>query len=247
MTHEAYIRHVAGSSNVVLFIHGFLGSPRHFDTFVEEVPETYAVYNILLRGHGGSVRDFANASMEMWKNQVDGVVKELVGRYQNIIIVAHSMGTFFAMDAAIKYPDRVAALFLLGMPLEISVQPTAAVNTLKSFFNLHSEQDTVGKAYREAHSVMLNKRVWEYIGWIPRYLELFAESKKSRSTILEVNTPCYIFQSAKDELVSMKSMDYIPDKPNMHVRVLQNSAHFIYSDEDFSHMKSVFRRILEQN
>lgn len=239
MAHKTYIRHVEGADTVVLCIHGFLGSPEHFERFIRSAPENVAVYNILLNGHGGSVRDFAKASMEGWKTQVDGVVKELAARYKNIIMIAHSMGTFFAMDAAVGYPDAVKALFLLQTPLKIGVKPTAAINTFKTLFDLF-EDDEVGRAYKNAHSVKLNMRLWEYIGWIPRYLELFAEAKRGRSTILELDKPCYVFQSAKDELVSMRSVRFVPDKQNIHVSVLKNSAHFLYSEEDFSHMLDRF-------
>lgn len=242
MAHKTYIRHIDGADTVVLFIHGFLGSTEHFERFISLVPEGISVYNILLDGHGGSVREFASASMTGWQNQVSSVVDELSGRYNNIIIMAHSMGTFFAMDEAIRYPDKVRTVILLQTPLKIGVKPAAAINTFKSFFNFSSD-DEVSRAYRNAHSVKLNMRIWEYIGWVPRYLELFRESKRSRSTILKLDTPCVIFQSAKDELVSMKSVKFIPKKQNIKLNILNTSAHFIYSDEDFTLMSDGFSKL----
>lgn len=243
MAHKTYIRHTDGDT-AVLFIHGFLGSPEHFEKFIPWVPDDCAVYNILLKGHGGSVRDFADASMQEWKNQVDGVIGELAQKYKSIIIAAHSMGTFFAMDAAVKYPDKIKVLFLLGIPLKIAVKPEAVSNTFKSFFNLISEDDA-GRAYKKSHSIRLTKRLWEYIGWLPRYRELFAESKRGRETILKVEVPCCIFQSANDELVSMESVKFIPEKPNISLFILQNSAHFIYSDGDFAQIKSEFGKLFD--
>ena len=66
MKHTPYIRHT-NSQKVVLCIHGFLGSPRHFDMFIPYIPEDIAVYNLLLPGHGGNVRAFGRASMKEWK------------------------------------------------------------------------------------------------------------------------------------------------------------------------------------
>ena len=107
MAHEAYIRDVSGAESVVLFIHGFLGSPEHFERFIALVPENISIYNILLKGHGGSVVDFGNASMQEWKRQISDIVDMLSKNYKKIYIAAHSMGTFFAMDAAIKYPYKI--------------------------------------------------------------------------------------------------------------------------------------------
>lgn len=246
MAHETYIKDVSDADSVVLFIHGFLGSPEHFERFISLIPENISIYNILLKGHGGSVADFGNASMKEWKKQISDIIDELNKKYQRIFIVAHSMGTFFAMESALKYPDTIKSIFLLQMPLKIGVKPKAAVNTFKSFFNTFSD-DEISRAYKNSHSVKLNFRIWEYIGWIPRYLELFKESHAARGTILKIETPCMIFQSAKDELVSRKSVKYIPGKENIMLSILDKSAHFIYNKEEIAYLEKKFCEMIGCN
>ena len=68
--HKEYKRIVENSPKALLFIHGILGTPNHFDPFMPLVPENLSVYNMLLDGHGKSVRDFTKTSMEKWENQV---------------------------------------------------------------------------------------------------------------------------------------------------------------------------------
>ena len=243
MAHKEYIRHTDGEK-IVLFIHGFLGSPEHFEKFIELVPKEYGIYNVLLYGHGGTVKDFSSASMEIWKSQIEKILKELEEKYKEIIIVSHSMGTLFSYSLAIKYPEKIKAMLLLGTPLKIGVKWTAFFNSLKSLFGIISDDDEVGKAYNKAHSVKLNLKLWEYIGWIPRYLELFLEAKAGRSNIQKVNVPSFIFQSKKDELVSLKSVKFIPEKENIHLTVLKDSAHFIYDKEDFRIVLDKFKEII---
>ena len=243
MEHKEYIRHTDGD-RAVFFIHGFLGSPEHFEKFIELVPENCGIYNVLLLGHGGTVKDFSKATMQKWKEQVEQIFIELSEKYKEITIVAHSMGTLFAYMMAIKYPERVKNMLLLGTPLKISVRCTAIVNSVKSLFGLISEDDEVGKAYAKAHGVKLNLKLWEYIGWIPRYLELFAESKKGRTNIQLVDVPCFIFQSDKDELVSRKSENFIPKKENVFLTILRNSAHFIYDKWEYELILNKFKDII---
>lgn len=243
MAHEEYIRHTDGEK-VVLFIHGFLGSPDHFKKFIELVPKEYGIYNVLLYGHGGTVKDFSSASMKIWKSQILKILKELDEKYKEIIIVSHSMGTLFSYSLAIKYPEKIKATLMLGTPLKIGVRMSALVNSLKSLFGIISEEDEVGKAYNRAHSVKLNLKLWEYIGWIPRYLELFRESKAGRSNIKKVSVPCFVFQSKRDELVSLKSIKFIPEKENIHLTILENSAHFIYDKDDFRIVLNKFKEII---
>ncbi len=241
--HSTYIREVPGAEEVILFIHGFLGSPKHFEAFVKKMPDNISVYNILLAGHNGDVKDFGRASMKQWKNQVEDIMQMLYKKYSRIIIVAHSMGTFFAMEASVKYPDKVESLLLMQTPLKIGVKFRAAVNTFKSFFPVFENDPTI-KMYRNAHSVKLSFRLWEYIFWIPRYIELFRESKKSRALIKKVSVPTYIFQSKKDELVSMLSMKFLTGNENIHVTVLENSAHFIYNEKDFLKITNTFEMLI---
>lgn len=245
MMHKTYIRDAQKSDTAVLFIHGFLGSPKHFEPFYKCVPETHAIYNILLDGHGKTVKDFSNASMEKWKKQVEDTVNEILKKYSKIIIMAHSMGTFFAMDEAIKHPDNVKGIFLLGSAIKIGVKSNAFSNTLKAFFGKIEKDDYIAEAYKNSHSVTLDKRVWLYAGWIPRYLELFRQSRISRTNVKNVNVPCFFFQSANDELVSIKSVRHIPHKENIKVQILKTSRHFIYSEEDFKIVYDSFSDFLK--
>ncbi len=235
--HSPYVKIENGADTAVLFIHGFQGSPRHFDRFVNLIPDNITVYNILLNGHGGSVKDFSKASMKIWKTQVRDTVKEIAEAYDNIYIAGHSMGTFFAMQSAIEYPDKVKGIFLLQTPLKIGVRPTAVLNSLKVFFGI---KDELAEKYKNSNSIKLNLRVWEYVGWIPRYLELFGESKRAHSNILKLNTKCIIFQSAQDEFVSMRSIKYIPNKEKIKYTVMNKSAHFIYDEQEFSMLEQAF-------
>lgn len=246
MAHKTYIRDVDDGISVVLFIHGFLGSTEQFGDFILRLPDEYGIYNILLDGHGGSVRDFAHTSMEKWKMQIDKVMQNLVKKYKNIIIVGHSMGTFFAMDSALKYKENVKGIILLQTPLKIGVKPTAFLNTFKSLFDLISDDDYVGKAYKNSHSVKLTLRFWEYIGWIPRYLELFIESVVARETIKKVDVPCSVYQSVRDELVSLKSLNFIPDNHNIDLKLLDKSRHFIYEKSEKEMLIKEFLEFCEE-
>lgn len=234
MAHKTYINELKGSNTAILFIHGILGSPMHFTKFVSAVEDRASIYNILLKGHGGSVLDFASSSMDEWKDQVAGVAKELAVKYDNIFIVAHSMGTFFAIETAVNYPDKVKGLLLMQTPLKIGVKASAVVNTVKTLFDV---DDEITEIYKSMNSINLSSHLWEYVDWVPRYVELFRESKRMRSVINNLETNTVIFQSEKDELVSMKSVDYIPKKDNIKLNVLEKSAHFIYDENEWNSMQ----------
>ena len=235
------------AKTAVLFIHGIIGTPAHFKDFVSLVPESFSVCNLLLDGHGKGVEDFSKTSMNKWKNQVREKVEELKQSHENIIIAAHSMGTLFAINEAFLSPDKISCIYLLAAPLKIFLRPQALKNAVKVYFNKISPQDTIGKATREAYGIERDKRFWKYLGWIPRYLELFSEIKKTRELIPLLKTRVLCFQSENDEMVSMKALEYLKKNENISLEILKNSYHFYYNDEDYKLILDKFSEVLKND
>ena len=245
MVHKPFIRETGGGT-AVLFIHGILGTPEHFHDFIPLVPPSWSIYNILLDGHGKTVRDFSRSSMEAWKAQVSRTVDDLSERYERVLIAAHSMGTLFALTEAVGHRGTVKGLFLLAVPLQFALKPSAAVNSIKVICGCVSEDDAVAVAARDAYSIRPSRRIWGYAGWIPRYLELFREVKRVRGLLPLLDVPCYAFQSEKDELVSMGSSRYLQAGERVEINVLRQSRHFYYHPEDYAYLLQCFQAFIRR-
>lgn len=232
--HREYRREPPYSRTAVLFIHGICGSPDQFVRFYEKVPEDWAIVSLLLDGHGGSVRDFSRTSMSRWKQQTEREVERLALRYDRIVIAAHSMGTFFAMDAARRMPEKITALFLLAVPLIIFPRPRAAMMSMKVLFTRPPDADPMVASGRAAYSIEIDRRLWRYAGWIPRYLELFRESSVQRRKIAALSTECTAFQSARDEMVSRRSERYLAKSSAVKTMILSDSTHAYHAPDDLS-------------
>lgn len=238
--HKEYNRRTP-NNNAVLFIHGIVGTPDHFKDFVPLVPEQWSVYNVLLDGHGGRVEDFTRTSMKKWKTQVNNKLEEISQNHDNIIIVAHSMGSLLSMQAFSGYKDRIKAMFFLQSPIKLFIRPRLIGILFKVLYNNIKPEDVVARAASDAYSIDRDKRLWKYLGWIPRFLELFKEIRRTRKVVEGISAPVYVFQSAKDELVSISGVKYFQGNPNIHVEILDNSTHFYYEKNDYEHMLSEFQ------
>lgn len=243
MNNQEYIKKNSTNDTVILLIHGILGGPDHFEKFIKEIPEEYAIYNIVLDGHGKNLNDFSHTSMKKWKRQIESILNKLTVDYKQIIIVAHSMGTLFALDSAIKHGSHIKKLFLLSVPLRVQLSFSAIKNALKVVFD-QCGQDEIALAFKNSCSVNLSHNPLEYLRCIPRYIELFAEARRIRKLITNVNIPVFAFQSAYDELVSRKSEKYIKKNNKITLSVLENSRHFLYNKEDMEYLLENFRNIL---
>lgn len=242
--HKPFFREGNGKCGV-LFIHGILGTPNHFRDFLPLVPEDFTVCNILLDGHGKTVRDFSESSLAIWRRQADRAAERLCSRCERVIIVAHSMGTLFAIEQAIKRPDRVKSLFLLDVPLFPAVKPAAAFTAWKVLFDRIRADDPWGAAARDCFSMVPDRRLWLYLAWLPRYIELFAQMSIVRDLLPRLAVPTAAFQAGKDELVARRAtLRLLRAQDSVTTRVLTRSGHFYIEKTDKEILLGAFQKAL---
>lgn len=246
LNHQEYIHIVKEAKTAVLFVHGILGTPAHFEFLSHTLPKDISVYNMLLKGHGGSPKEFSKASMLKWRQQVDDAAKMLLSSHQRLIICAHSMGTLFGIQQAIKNPD--ISLFLMNPPLVIRPKAKLAKATWRIYQGKIPQKDEWLLGLKRSCSIQIDKNIFHYAGWIPRYLELFGEICKTRKLVPKLSSSCKTYLSNHDELVSVKSAKYFAKNNNsladISLKFLETSGHFFYSKKDKELLIKDFRETL---
>ncbi len=244
MQHRAYIREVAGADTAVLFVHGIVGSPAHFGDLVPLVPEDWSVCNLLLDGHGKGVKEFAATSMYKWKAQVSGQLDLLLATHSRVFLVAHSMGTLFAIDEAIRRPQQVAGLFLLAVPLYPRVPPSTAWSSVMAALGRCKPGSTAAKMVADS-SVRLSPNLFRYLTWLPRFWELLTECRATRRKLPQLRTPARCYQSRHDELVSHRACGLLAAQPSLTLTVLPDSGHFAYTARETALLQREFTEFLQ--
>ena len=231
MDHNEYIRYIPGSKYALLMVHGIAGTPAHFRGLYPVIPEDWSVYNILLDGHSGTVMDFARSSMKKWKDQVEKQLAELLKKHQSVLILAHSMGTLFAIQAAIRHPDRIPGLFLLQVPLAPHLPLRTCISSLQVAFG-RIKPGSPAEAMANGTALTLTPKLWQYLAWLPRFVELFREIAYTKKLLPKLAVPTRSYPSQNDELVSFRSLKYLEGHPYIANTLLPHSGHFAYSPED---------------
>ncbi len=241
--HREYIRRVPGAKTAVLCIHGIIGSPRHFTGLIPLIPGNVTVYNILLPGHGGTAEDFARSSMRDWELYVAKLANRLCGEYENLIIAGHSMGTLFAVDAALANPERVKGLFLMNVPLTPRPKLDAVLNSVGVLWDVTSPNPVIS-ASKASYSITPDKRLWKYLAWLPRYGELFKKAAQTRQRLPLLRVPGVAFVSGRDELVSPLTYPLLRRTGTVKTVWLPGSRHYYYTKEDRARIKAEFSAML---
>lgn len=236
--HSPYKRIVPGAESAVLFVHGIVSTPRFFDDFVPLVPPDWSVHNLLLPGHGGTVQDFGRHTAKEWTAHVRAALDELRASHKRVYIVAHSLGSLLTIRQAAQDDACIAGMLLLCVPLRIWVKPSAMVKNVLKGVGLTKNPDL-----HTYYGTAQDWRVWRYIRWIPRYMELFRESAAARREAAQVSVPCLVYMAKQDELVSLRGGKLLQANPAMSVRELPSSHHHDFPPEDKAVLLSALREL----
>lgn len=241
--HVEYKRIADGARVAVLCIHGILGTPNHFRELIPLIPKEYSVYAMVTAGHCAGVRDFSKSSLKMWEESVQKAIDELLLTHEEIYIVGHSMGTLFAIDQALMEP-RVTRLFCLSIPIKVGFRLRMIPMALKIYTKKIKDDDIITLTIRECYGCVDSKNIFLYLGWIPRYLDLFKKIRETRKKLDKLDTPCTAYQSMLDELVSPKSIKILKRESKIRVEILDKSTHFYYEPTELDFLKREFIKFL---
>ena len=231
MTHEPFFRNNPDSPVAVLMIHGIVGTPRHFDWMIPHIPESCHISNILLPGHGGSVQDFSNATMEKWQECVEQAITSLEAPGRKIIIVAHSLGTLLAMNAALTH-ESICGMLLLNVPFIPRMRFRLIGRSLRTALGKPNMDDPAEALYFRACGTKTEPYLWKYLGWIPNFLSLLRLCKTSRCIPDKLSIPCYTYIGGEDDLVHPRSEKWLSNCPHITMRYFPEGSHFGYSPQE---------------
>lgn len=225
----------------IIFTHGIMGNSRIFEPLFSELSSLdapCASQCITLPGHGGNALDFAHSSMTEWQAHLDEQLLAAQTQYDDVILVGHSMGGLLSVRSALTYPLHVRGLFLMALPLHMRMTYRYARTGMCVALGLRKD-DPMVRAAADASGVD-DSNLLHYALTAPRYVELFRKAADTRRIIPSVNVPLLAVQSARDDIVSMRSADVI-ESAGHEVCRLRESGHFLYTDAEKSVIRNRFR------
>lgn len=242
-------RLVPGAKYAVLFLHGIAGTPEQFRSLTgleQLVPKDWSVINVRYPGHGGDALDFGSSSIEQWRSHARKAFLTLEETHEKVLIVGHSMGTLFAIQLALEFPDRIGGLFLLNVPLRPMPRLFFIPGCLRLAFGCIRPDHPKEACLQTACGVTPTNRVWQYLTWLPRVFELFGEIAGTEKYLRNLCVPCIAFQSGTDDLVSNLSARVLRKSGVMTVRELPESTHFYYAPWELQAVAREFIRWIKK-
>ena len=223
----------------IVLLHGLTDSWRSFEHVMPLLPRTYRVFAISQRGHGDSARPANGYEPRDFAADVALFMDAL--QVRRAVVVGHSMGASNAMRFAADYPDRTAALVLIGAFAQPrsnadfqSLQRAVAQLTdpidrgFAREFQLSTIAQPVAPAFVETwvdESLKVPARVWRSA--LKGVIDL-----RIPATITRITAPTLVIWGTKDQ-VTLRADQEILDAgiANSRLAIYEGAGHAVHWEE----------------
>ena len=166
---------------------------------------------------------------------IDGYLEWVRGfitarRYKDVILCGHSMGGAIAIQHALKYPDEIRGLILIGTGAKLRVHPDYLEQcrnpgTNNSEWLQHQESYFTG-VESDIHRVLMQRA--QEIGPQVELNDLLAcDSFDAMSKVETIGLPTLILCGDQDEMTPIKYADYLSEKiRDSQKYVIDGAQHF---------------------
>jgi carboxylesterase len=106
-----------------VLVHGFPGTPAEMRPLAEALHAAgWTVKSILLPGFGPELNRLFHFGLDDWKNHLQNILRETVGRYDTVLLAGYSFGAALSVQAAAKEPPAglvlIAPFIRFGTPFQ---------------------------------------------------------------------------------------------------------------------------------
>jgi carboxylesterase len=244
--HRPTWRERESADSLIIFIHGFMGSPNQFRDFMEAVYEHgCSACTILLPGHGGTGRDFGLCGLADWEDHLQGELDKHKSAYRNIFLVGHSMGGLLALNASLQEQNRIHGVILLSTPFELDLRLRSLLRKASLLF--FSQGNPIKETYWQARGISSFVPRPSWLKPVHSFSQLM---HKTTLNLPRVFVPVLAVHSRNDETVSIISADILHNglsNTSKKQLILKKSWHTYYPPGERAQMHSALLEFIDNN
>ena len=190
--------------NLVLYIHGKGGNSLE----AEHYKNLFSYYDV--KG-----LDYKSNTPWDFIEEVNHIINKIVEQYGNIIIVANSIGAYFAMNALSKM--KIKKAFFISPIVDME----------KVILNMMTLANVSEQLLKEKQTI--NTSFGETLSW--NYLEF------TRKNPITWNVPTEILYAGNDNLTSRNTVNSFVENHNANLTIMENGEHWFHTEQqvDFLH------------
>lgn len=212
----------------IVFVHGSGGNACLWQKTMEELRGEYESLAVSLPGHGESQGEGMRTIPE-YREFLKDFFNAL--GLKNIVLGGHSLGGGIVQDFALRYPEKLKAIMLIGTGARLRVLPEA-LEALRQMAEGLTEPkfEPWGFAENASPEVLAEgKREWAKTGSGVRYRDLLACDRFDIMAELEkIRLPALILCGRDDRLTPVKYADYLYKKiAGSKMEIIEGAGHMV--------------------
>ena len=184
--------------NVVIYIHGKGGSAAESEHYKQLFPD-FEVIGL----------DYQTFSPWDTGKEIYNAIEKLKGKYENVILIANSIGAFFSMNAGIEGMIQKANFISPIVDME------KLITDMMKLANV-TEQELESKGI--IHTDFGEDLSWEYLNYV-------------RCHSIEWRVPTQILYGSKDHLMSIETITEFALKHQATLTVMEGGEHWFHTEE----------------
>ncbi|MEK6907320.1 MAG: alpha/beta fold hydrolase [Nanoarchaeota archaeon] len=218
-TEEIYLEN---GQDAILLIHGLTANPNSVREMANYLYQRgYTVYAPVIKGHGTSVFDLEKTNYLDWRKSAEDAYYKLAKNHKKIYVVGTSLGGLLSLDIASNH--EVSGLIVVNTPMEIN----SDLIELLPLIYLVSPYNIRGLFSLEELPIATELKLYDTlplksVAQLKSYLEFVKPQLK------KINSPIFVVQSSKDDIVKPESAMIILNNVNSSVKealILEDSTH----------------------
>lgn len=219
----------------ILLLHGFTSSPAVYREILPLLKDYDAIYCPVLPGHAASVNDFSKATAEQWLNCSYNAYLSLATNYKTIDVMGLSLGGLLALGVSHKFPVNHLYLLAPALKLQGFLRTWLAAAYLLRFIGLKNIKNRGGNLHSDKFQEITYRQIP-----MNAIIELLTLIKKFY--FKSPTCPTDLFLGRFDEVVDSNAVaDLFADSKNTKIHWLENSAHVLPLDGDYSKIASLLQ------
>jgi|MDSW01.2.fsa_nt_gb pyruvate dehydrogenase E2 component (dihydrolipoamide acetyltransferase) len=218
-----------------ILIHGFGGDSNNWLFSHDSLAEARAVYAIDLPGHGGSSKDVSDGSIDFFVSVINDFMEKV--DVEKAHLIGHSMGGAISLAFAIKYPNKVSSLSLIG---SAGLGSEIDTDYLNGFVEADRRKDMKSQAIKLfGDSSLVTRSLVEDLLTFKRkdgvkealktILSSFAHNgnqvRVMRDDIEKLNTPAQVIWGSLDSIIPSSHANGLPESVN--VLIISDKGHMV--------------------
>jgi len=225
-----------------LLAHGFNGEPVDMCELDDHLQALgFATKNLLLPGHGTSVRDFAAHGWADWFGAVETEVEQAQRRGERVILIGHSMGASVGLALAARN-QRVLGVAALCPPLSLNPVTYQFIRTVRQFIPyIPSWREDIRDRRGARIRYTRNAYPWTALSTVE---SLLAALPALRHALPALQCPVLVVCARRDHVVPLRDgleTFQLLGTEDKELLVLEHSYHAVTKDVE---RHRVFERVL---